>query len=43
MLIILGLYLVLMWLVFARFKLIKWGWISGTVAVEITSPDTAYL
>jgi hypothetical protein len=33
MLIILTLYLMLMWLVFARFKLVSWGWISGTFAV----------
>ena len=32
MLIILALYIVLLWLVFSKFKLVKWGWISGTVA-----------
>jgi multidrug resistance efflux pump len=33
MLIILTLYAVLVWLVFSKFKLVKWGWVSGTVAV----------
>src|SRR5213593_3157111 len=33
MLIILSLYLVLLWLVFSKLKLVKWGWASGTVAV----------
>src|SRR3954471_10743048 len=33
MLIILTLYVVLVWLVFSKFKLVRWGWISGTVAV----------
>jgi hypothetical protein len=33
MLIILTLYAVLLWLVFSKFKLIKWGRVSGTVAV----------
>jgi multidrug resistance efflux pump len=33
MLIILTLYIVLVWLVFSKFKLVKWGWGSGTVAV----------
>ncbi len=33
MLIILCLYLVLVWLIFSKLKLIKWGWASGTVAV----------
>ncbi|WP_375789350.1 hypothetical protein ACE10Z_19490 [Bradyrhizobium sp. Pha-3] len=32
MLIILTLYLILVWLVFFRFKLMRWGWASGTVA-----------
>jgi multidrug resistance efflux pump len=32
-LIILCLYLVLVWLIFSKFKLLKWGWGSGTVAV----------
>jgi multidrug resistance efflux pump len=33
MLIILTLYVVLLWLAFAKFKLVKLGWISGTIAV----------
>jgi multidrug resistance efflux pump len=33
MLIILTLYLVLVWLIFSRLKLVKWGWASGTFAV----------
>jgi multidrug resistance efflux pump len=33
MLIILTLYLVLAWLVFAKLKLVRWGWISGTLTV----------
>jgi multidrug resistance efflux pump len=33
MLIILTVYIVMMWLVFSKFKLVKWGWISGTLAV----------
>ena len=33
MLIILTLYGVLMWLAFSKFKLVKWGWVSGTFAV----------
>jgi multidrug resistance efflux pump len=33
MLIILTLYIVLVWLVFTKFKLVKLGWISGAVAV----------
>jgi multidrug resistance efflux pump len=32
MLIILTLYLVLVWLVFSKLKLIEWGWVSGSVA-----------
>jgi multidrug resistance efflux pump len=33
MLIILTLYVVLAWLIFSRLKLIRWGWVSGTVTV----------
>ena len=33
MLIILTLYVVLAWLAFAKYKLVKWGWISGTATV----------
>lgn len=32
MLIILTLYVAAMWLVFSKYKLIEWGWVSGTVA-----------
>ncbi|MCK1513887.1 HlyD family secretion protein [Bradyrhizobium sp. 190] len=35
MLIILTLYLMLVWLIFSRLKLLRWGWASGTVAVLI--------
>ena len=35
MLIILTVYLVLVWLVFSRLKLIRWGWVSGSLAVLI--------
>jgi multidrug resistance efflux pump len=33
MIIILCLYLVGLWLVFSKFRLVRWGWLSGTVAV----------
>ena len=33
--IILVTYLALAWLVFSKFKLVKWGWLSGTVTVLI--------
>ncbi|MFQ3457344.1 biotin/lipoyl-binding protein [Bradyrhizobium sp. UFLA01-814] len=35
MLIILCLYIALIWLIFSRLKLIRWGWGSGTVTVLI--------
>jgi hypothetical protein len=35
MLIILTLYVVLVWLVFSKLKLVRWGWGPGTVAVLI--------
>ena len=35
MLIILTLYLVLVWLVFSKLKLVRWGWVSGSAAVFI--------
>ena len=35
LLIILTLYLVLVWLIFSRLKLVRWGWASGTAAVLI--------
>ncbi|MGL9623930.1 biotin/lipoyl-binding protein [Bradyrhizobium sp. U531] len=33
MFIILGLYLVLVWLTFSKLKLLRWGWTSGTLVV----------
>jgi multidrug resistance efflux pump len=33
--IILCLYVVALWLVFSRFKLVRWGWLSGTISVLI--------
>jgi multidrug resistance efflux pump len=35
MVIILCLYLVALWLVFSKLKLVRWGWASGTVAVLV--------
>jgi multidrug resistance efflux pump len=35
MLIILTVYVILLWLVFFRLKLIRWGWASGTFAVLV--------
>jgi multidrug resistance efflux pump len=35
MVIILCLYIVALWLVFSQFKLVRWGWLSGTVAVLV--------
>jgi multidrug resistance efflux pump len=35
MLIILTFYLVLVWLFFSKFKLLRWGWVSGTAAALI--------
>jgi hypothetical protein len=35
MLIILGLYIVLVWVVFSKLKIVKLGWISGTIAALI--------
>jgi multidrug resistance efflux pump len=35
MLIILLLYVVLVWLVFSKFKLVRWGWLSGSVTVLV--------
>ena len=29
MLIILSLYVVALWLVFSKFKIVRWGWLSG--------------
>jgi len=33
MLVILTLYIVLVWRVFSKLKLVRWGWGSGTAAV----------
>ena len=33
--IILCLYVVALWLVFSKFKIVRWGWLTGTVAVLI--------
>jgi multidrug resistance efflux pump len=33
--IILCLYAVALWLVFSKFRLVRWGWLSGTVAVLV--------
>lgn len=41
MLIILTLYLVLMWLAFSKFKLVKWGWLSGTLGSATVFADNA--
>jgi hypothetical protein len=35
MLIILTLYIVLVWLLFWQLKLVRWGWVSGAVAVMV--------
>src|SRR5713226_1819746 len=35
MIIILCLYVVALWLVFSKFKLVRWGWLSGTVSVVV--------
>ena len=35
MIIVLVLYLVVLWLVFSKLKLVAWGWVSGTIAVVI--------
>jgi hypothetical protein len=35
MVIILCLYILAMWLVFSKFRLVQWGWLSGTVSLLI--------
>src|SRR6267154_1884556 len=35
MIIILCLYVVALWAVFSKFKLVRWGWLSGTVSLLI--------
>ena len=44
MVIILCLYIVALWLVFSKFKLVRWGWLSGTVSVASRLPgaDSAF-
>ena len=32
MVIILCLYIVALWLVFSKFKLVRWGWLSATIS-----------
>ena len=34
-LIILCLYVVALWLLFSKFKVVRWGWLSGTISVSI--------
>jgi multidrug resistance efflux pump len=33
--IILCLYVVALWIVFSKFRLVRWGWFSGTVSVLV--------
>ena len=33
MLTILGLYILLVWVLFSKLKIVRWGWVSGTLAV----------
>jgi multidrug resistance efflux pump len=35
MVIIATLYIVLVWLIFSKFKLARWGWFSGSIAAAI--------
>jgi multidrug resistance efflux pump len=35
MIFILLVYAVALWLVFSKFKLVRWGWLSGTVAIAV--------
>ena len=35
MIIILCLYVVALWAVFSKFKLVRWGWLSGTISLLI--------
>ena len=35
MLIILCLYFLALWLVFSKFRIVKWGWLSGMVSLLI--------
>ena len=33
MVIVLCLYIVALWAVFSKFKLVRWGWLSGTISL----------
>ena len=35
MIIILCIYLVALWVVFSKFKLVRWGWLSGAVSLLV--------
>ena len=35
MLIILCLYIVALWLVFSKYKLVRWGWLSGAISLLV--------
>jgi multidrug resistance efflux pump len=35
MVIILCLYIVVLWAAFSKFKLVRWGWLSGTVSLLV--------
>ena len=35
MVIILCLYVIALWVIFSKFKLVRWGWLSGTISVLI--------
>ena len=35
MIIVLCLYVVAMWLVFSKFRLVQWGWLSGTISLLV--------
>src|ERR1700681_3860070 len=35
MVIILCLYIVALWVIFSKFKLVRWGWLSGTIAALV--------
>jgi multidrug resistance efflux pump len=35
MLIILALYIAALWAIFSKFKLVRWGWVSGSVSILV--------
>ena len=35
MIIILCPYVVVLWAVFSKFKLVRWGWLSGTISLLV--------